>query len=564
MKNVLFLIGTLISIFSYSQKTVAEFDAVLAQWDKPNEPGGVVGVVQNGEFIYQKAFGLASLEFNVPNKISTKFQLASIAKQFTAACIILLAQEGKLQLDNTIDQYFPNGPDYYKDITIQHLLNHTSGIWSFEQAFDLLLKDIIITDYEIEKLLNSLYITNFPPGDQWSYCNSGYWLLGKIVEKISDNSLENHLKEHLFTPLKMYDTQLVKDPEIIIYNAANGYSKDINNSYKQRIEIARDIVSSRAIISTLEDLKKWENEFYQMTILNADFWKQMTKPGVLNNGEILEYASGLNSPVYKGFKLIGHSGVSLGFRTSFHTLPEKKLSVIVLLNNGNIFEYDVSSAFFDLFIQDKDTTSITPNYETTVNVPIEMPLNKLQQFSGNFALEESTQFNFSIINNQLTGISGENNVPFQLVPISDSVFVHATTPKDFYVLSLKTFTFSEFKNKQPSKLDIHVKNEYVDLVEHLNRQADFHLNLDSYVGIYRNETLNVSYEFIKKNENLFLKVKNYEPIKINFKTPYKTYNIPHIAWGGFTITFLKKTNEITSLILSSDRVQNLELKKIKT
>lgn len=283
----------------------AAIDSIFKAYTAPETPGASIGIIQDGRLIYAKGYGLANMEYDIPNSSKSVFRIASTSKQFTAACIVLLSQQGKLSLDDTLDSFFPEFPDYAKTITIRHLLNHTSGIRDYlALAFLSGLGDNdFYTDETLMKWLINQEDLNFKPGEEFIYSNSGYWLLGQIVNKVSGKNMADYAQDEIFKPLGMNDTHFHNDHTAIVKNRASGYYPKQEGGYQISMTTL-DMIGDGGIFSTIEDLKKWDDAFYKSDVLDQEFWTLMTTQGKLNNGEAIDYAAGLFIDEHNGLKEI--------------------------------------------------------------------------------------------------------------------------------------------------------------------------------------------------------------------------------------------------------------------
>lgn len=315
---------------SDSPKT--KVDQVFAMYDKPDSPGCALGVIQDGQFIYKRGYGMANLEHNIPITPSSIFRIGSTSKQFTAAAILLLAEEGKLSLDDDIRTYLPEFPDYGTPVTIRHLLHHTSGIpdylrLSYAAGYG---EDGYVTDDEVIAMLASQEELEFEPGEEHRYSNSGYFLLSQIVQQASGKSLREYAEEKIFRPLGMMNTHFHDDHNEIVPNRAIGYAWEHG---RLRISMTNlDMVGDGGVFTTVEDLFHWDQNFYHQRIGGPQFLDRMLARGVLNNGDTLDYASGLIHGTYRGLKTISHLGGFVGFRAEMIRFPEQRFTVICLCN----------------------------------------------------------------------------------------------------------------------------------------------------------------------------------------------------------------------------------------
>ncbi|MGI9533064.1 serine hydrolase domain-containing protein, partial [Lutimonas sp.] len=287
MKHKILSLIFAISIFAANaQMSIPQqtnIDKIFSRWDAKDAPGGTVGIIKDGELIFTKGYGMANLDYNIPNEPKTVFTIASTSKQFTAASIILLSEQGKLSLEDTLMKFFPKFPAYANEITIQHLLNHTSGIRDYIILARLsgLTVDDYYTNEIVEKLLTNQQELNFTPGDEYLYSNSGYWLLGQIVEKVSGSTLAEFAKKNIFDPLEMHDTHFHDNQNQIVKNRATGYRPDRKGGY-YIYNTTLNMIGSGGLKTNVTDLVKWDATFYNSNLFTPGFWDKMTENGILN------------------------------------------------------------------------------------------------------------------------------------------------------------------------------------------------------------------------------------------------------------------------------------------
>ncbi|MBL4569275.1 MAG: beta-lactamase family protein [Flavobacteriaceae bacterium] len=336
-KHFLLLVLFSFSIISFGQlKESQAIDSIFAQFNKADVPGCALGIIKDGKLIYAKGYGMANMEYQIPNDANSVFRIGSTSKQFTAACIVLLAEKGKLKLDNKLDQYFPDFPKYANSISIRNLLNHTSGIRDYLTISYLkgLGDDDYYKDNDIMNWLVNQSDLNFKPGEEYLYSNSGYWLLGQIVEKVSGKNMADFAQKEIFEPLGMNNTHFHNDHTQIVKNRASGYVPNGKDNYKISMTTL-DMIGDGGIFTTINDIKKWDDAYYSSNVLKKEFWNVMTQQGVLNNGEVISYASGLGIGKYKGLKTIRHGGAFVGFRADLLRFPEQRLSIAIFANRGD-------------------------------------------------------------------------------------------------------------------------------------------------------------------------------------------------------------------------------------
>src|SRR5262245_25323390 len=328
---------------AYAQDKTSEIDKIFS-WTKPNEPGCTVALSQNGKIVVNKAYGSADLERDVPITPNTVFDAGSVRKQFVAAAILLLVEEGKLSLSDDVRKHIPQLPDYGHKITVDHLLTHTSGIRDWQPLLNLAGGDpdamtMILRQREL----------NFAPGEEWSYSNSGYVLLPEIVARVSGMPFSDFARKRLFDPLGMKMTTYVDDPLYLIKNRALAYKKEASG-WKMDMYLGNDRGGAGALFTTAGDLVAW-NDALTANRLGAFVTQKLQEPTVLNNGRKLSYARGLQlEPFRGGGQLVWHSGGAAGYSTLAGRLPEQGLSVAITCNADGSARSAYAGRIFGLFL----------------------------------------------------------------------------------------------------------------------------------------------------------------------------------------------------------------------
>jgi CubicO group peptidase (beta-lactamase class C family) len=352
MKYNLLLILLLVShlVLAQSADTIRKLDELFSTYNNAT-PGVAVAVEQNGRLIYNKAFGLANLEHLVPNTTETVFECGSVSKQFTAAAILLLEKEGKLSLKDDVRKYVPELPQYDGVITIQHLLNHTSGLkdWGVIYAIggwprstraytQALSFDIVFRQKSL----------NFTPGSEYSYSNSNYVMLVLIVERVSGQSLAQFTSSRLFEPLGMKNTQWRDNFKEIIPGRAIAYSSS-EGKYQQDMPF-ENVHGPGGLLTTTADLLRWNQLLETHELFESHTAQLRIQRGKLNNGTEITYAAGLSNSAFNGFDEISHSGATAGYRAWLAYYPQKKLSIVALSNDASFNAGRIGRDMAEIFL----------------------------------------------------------------------------------------------------------------------------------------------------------------------------------------------------------------------
>ena len=314
--------------------SVSTDDYIEGRMHKRHIPGVSVAIVQDGKVVLAKGYGVANVELSVPATENTVYQLASVTKTFTATAIMMLALEGKLGLDDRITSRLPDLPAAWGEVTVRHLLNHTSGIKSYTSVRDF--HKTSRKDYTQREILELVAKEppDFAPGEKWRYNNTGYFLLGMLIEKVTGKKYGEVLDERIFKPLGMTQTR-VNDLHAVIPNRAQGYTwggKELRNG--EYVSPSQPF-SAGMLVSTVNDLVKWDAALRSETLLKKSILEQMCTPTKLSKGGDAEYGFGWSIGKVNGHRLIGHGGGIPGFSTQLSRYVDDNLTVILLTNSDS-------------------------------------------------------------------------------------------------------------------------------------------------------------------------------------------------------------------------------------
>ena len=322
------LFAVLIFVVALVARADSVDDYIQQEMAEHRIPGVALTIVQAGRPIKTGVYGFADLEQRVPVSEETVFEIGSVTKQLTAAGILLLQQEGKLSIDDKISKHLSGIPAAWTNITVRHLLTHTSGIKSYtgRSGFELTKR---LTQKQFLDAFRDQPL-NFVPGESWNYSNTGYSLLGFIIENVSGRSYWDFMHAQIFSPLKMSATTN-REPAVIIPHRAHGYERT-NGVWINRDYDLTDVFAAGAVVSTIGDLANWNAALDRDDLLHADTKIAMWTPAVVAQGRSTKYGLGWNIDEVDGRKNIGHGGSTSGFSASLQRFPEDQLAVIVLTN----------------------------------------------------------------------------------------------------------------------------------------------------------------------------------------------------------------------------------------
>lgn len=311
----------------------ARIDSAFARFDRRDSPGCALGVIRDGRLAYTRGYGMADLERGAPITMRTVFDIGSTSKQFTAASVVLLAADGRLSLDDDVRKYVPELPDYGTPITLRHLLHHTSGVRDYISLMNLAgtrFEDVTTDDDALAAIARQKAL-DFRPGAEHSYSNSGYFLASLVVKRASGKTLRDFARERIFAPLGMASTQYRDDHTSVVPDRATAYAPGDSGRFK--IDMSDwEQTGDGAVHTTVEDLLRWDQNFYTPAVGGPRLLEQLQATGRLTSGEPLKYALGLSVDQYRGVRRVQHGGSWAGYRAQLARFPDQRTSVAVLCN----------------------------------------------------------------------------------------------------------------------------------------------------------------------------------------------------------------------------------------
>ena len=537
------------SIYAIGQiKESQAIDSIFAEWNKADTPGAALGIIKNNQLIYAKGYGLANMEYNIPNSASSVYRIGSTSKQFTAACIVLLAEKNQLNLDDNLKSLFPDFPEYAKNISIRNLLNHTSGIRDYLQISYLkgMGDDDFYTDENVMQWLTNQSDLNFTPGEEYLYSNSGYWLLGQIVKKVAGINMAEFAKKELFDPLEMNNTHFHNDHTQIVKNRASGYVPDGNEGYKISMTTL-DMIGDGGIFTTINDIKKWDDAYYESSVLSKGFWEMMTQQGILNNGEVIDYAAGLMISTYKGLKTIRHGGSFVGFRAEIVRFPEQKMSIAIFANRGDASPSSMANKVADIVLRDKLIEEVVKNDEK-VEVDFLKEEFQLPQLVGSYEIQPGVVARISIKNDSLNVLQTWNKSTYNIVKKSINTF---QIPGNENII----FEFTNLKNGFTQTLK--VLQGGAETIAARKKEIDTSgIDLNEFTGSFFSKELAGTYIFVIENNILKASIEGKQQTMDCTITDIDKFSM---EFG--ILRFQRTDGLISGFQLDSGRVKNLKFIK---
>jgi CubicO group peptidase (beta-lactamase class C family) len=520
-------------------------DAIFSQWDKPDSPGCILALIQNGEFRYKRGYGMADLERNVPISADSLFDLGSTGKQFTAMIIAILASQGKLNLDDPIRKHLPEMHACTDRVSIRHLVHHTSGIRDYLTLMNL--RGMIFENLYSEELLFDLITRqtglNFEPGSEFLYSNSGYFLLGTIAARVTGKHLVELIQEYILTPLGMTHTTTNQDFRPIVRNRALSYEAGKTEGEFINALALSGGTGDGALLSCVDDLFLWDRNFYNNKLNNAqpDLLDQMHTTGRLNTGKSIQYAFGLFIDTYKGQKRVSHGGSWAGYRAEMMRFPEQRATLICISNLGSTNPTELCEQVADIVLEDVLTPEAAGD-QTSSPAPQTGSASHLDNFCGIYQGELLT---FEIFTRDGHLFFDTGNREFQLTLLGGRKFQLEQYP-----------VFLSLTGKNNQKLVI-TEGEKDTPFKRIRSERYVPPALSPFAGVYYSAELDIRYKIIEKDGGLFLLKTPFDsPIPVKVFAP----NSLRTQLGELRLQ-LGRNGSIKGFDLNAGRVIHIKFRK---
>ncbi|MDE1175303.1 MAG: serine hydrolase [Edaphobacter sp.] len=520
--------------FASGQDHSHEVDQVFAAYAQPMNPGCSVGIVHGGRFVYQKSYGSASLELDVPLSPKSVFYVGSIAKQFTAASIVLAAEQGYLSLDDNIRKYIPELPAYGHDITLREMLQQTSG---FRDFFDLIYlsghdSSEFNTPSEIFGLIKRQKGLNNVPGAEWIYSNTNYFLLGIVLQRASGKTLAAFAAENIFRPLGMKETSFYDDASVVVPGRVAAYNAGPNGRFLVNWSTNYAVVGGGGLMTTVDDLLRWDNNFYANHLGKGTLRKELETPGVLNDGNKISYGMGLIPGNYRGLPIIEHNGSNFGYTADLLRFPNQRFTVITLCNVSNANPEEKSRQVADLYLMTEMQPDSTPIDAVDKHLP------PPDSFAGQYFDQRTrTIYSFTSSNGHLRAWGSD---------------LRRKNANQFYDLFGDLFTFEGSGTTARVTLDMNGERYFAG-----TRRDEIHLDktaLQSFVGNFKSSELDGAVHLAVEHNNLIFKAGTNPPIPL---APIA--NDEFHAGSSFWVVFRRnKRGQVSGLRLFMPSARGLE------
>lgn len=546
VRRTMIAVAALLAAFSMARadELTDKVDRLFARWDTTVTPGAQLIVIKDGRVVYERGYGMADLEQNVVMTPATIIMMNSTSKQFTAAAIAILAREGKLSLDDDIRKYLPELPVVARTVTIQHMIHHTSGLRDYTELLPLMGFEADAdcpTVEETMELLSRQKKLNFLPGERYEYSNTGYFLLGRIVERASGQSLNDFVQEHIFRPLGMTHSHIHTDHNMIVRNRAHAYSPRKSGGF--RIDMTNwEQTGDGGVFTNVEDLFFWDQAFYNEK-LGAGLAAELQTQGLLNDGRQNGYAFGLRIGEYRGLRTVGHSGSWVGFRSAVLRFPEQRFSVICLANVSTLGPMERCHEVADIYLADAfKAPAVGP--APAKPAYMSLPAGELEAKAGNYREERrGTWIRLAAKDGGLALDEGGDAI--LLRPVGPASFMADPAVSDL------TLEFGGGGPKAPLKVKLVSGGEESSFIKALPVPRLTPAKLAEYAGAYYSPELDMVYRLEVRGGELFVKYRN------SSKSPMQAMAPDRFALDGVSFDFTMKRG-VRGFAMSTPSIMDIE------
>lgn len=545
-RNFLFVLAVIAVLSTASSAQVPDKAKVVAAAERAFEkftkayvapaPGCAAAVSLSGDVVFEKAFGLADLEHNVPNTPETIFESGSVAKQFTAAALLLLQQDGKLSIDDPVRKYIPELPDYGSPLTIRHLLNHTAGLRDWGTVLSLTgagRGDRVITQDLALDVITHQRALDFKPGSEYSYSNSGYNLAAIIVERVSKQKFPAFVAERLFKPLEMKHSSWRDDYQRIVPGRAQAYSRQGNGPWRLNMPFM-NVYGNGGMLTTVGDWMKW-NAMLDAHSLGAALVNGLETQGVLNDGRKISYALGLVVAKYKEMKDVSHGGATAGYQTFLARYPHQKVSIGVMCNGTAPSAGGVAASITDEIFG--------PYPDTARTEPATVSEDELKKFVGIWRNEKTHAPARFAVENGVSRWSGA-----RVVPMGGGQFT----------IGDNQLKFTLDKNGKPMSAETVDSDGEVRRFVPEKEWKPAPADLASFKGDWFSEEAGATFTVAVEGDKAFIKQR--PATSLALQPLYKD----HFSARGYIVWFTRdKTGRVNGLHIGASRMRDMPFVRVK-
>ena len=482
--------------FSSAQDRLNEkIDRIFAEWNTTSSPGCALAVVKDGRIVYEHGYGMANLELGVAITPQSVFDIGSVSKHITAMAILLLEQEHKLSLDDDVRKYLPEIPEYGSKITIRHMLHHTSGLRNYDDLFDLegIPEADLTTDRDAMELIVRQKGVNFKAGEEFLYSDTNYFLMSQIVKRVTGQTLRQFAQDRIFGPLGMNSTHFHDDHTMIVPRRATGYAPHNGGGFEMDMSDFEQ-VGDGSVMTTVEDLYKWDQNFDHPVVGGVDAIRQLTTAGTLNNGQRIAYALGLFLDRYRGLNWVHHSGEWVGYRAALSRFPDQHFSTLITCNCvGRMSPMTMAQRVADVYLADEFARQ---EMATSAKPPASVPVAALKQYAGTYWCEKKGALRKFIVRDDKLIMEGAG-ATYDMLPLGGGQF----EAQEADIEHEDKYIFRAVKDRSDLRLEA-LEGGVPVPYEAVNGPLPEATHFADYSGSYANDELRATWTLVVQNGKL--------------------------------------------------------------
>ena len=542
------------TFFAAQETITTKVDQIFAEWNTTSSPGCALAVVKDGHIVYEHGYGMANLELGIAISPQSVFDIGSVSKQITAMAILLLAQEHKLSLDDDVRKYLPEIPDYGSTITIRHMLHHTSGLRNYDDLFDIegIPEADLTTDRDAMDLIVRQKGMNFKPGEEFLYSDTNFFLMSQIVKRITGQTLRQFAQDRIFGPLGMTSTHFHDDHTMIVPRRATGYAPHEGGGFEMDMSNFEQL-GDGSVMTTVEDLFKWDQNFEHPVVGAADAIRQLTTPGTLNNGQPIPYGMGIFIDHYRGLNWWHHSGEWVGYRAALSHFPDQHFSTLITCNCiGSMEPMRMAKRVADLYLADDFAPA---ERSTSAENLSSVSAATLQRYAGTYWSEKNGALrSFVVQDGRLTMVGP--GMTYDMLPQGNGQFELVepdSEHRDKYI-------FRSAKNGEAELETWEGGGPVVYAATKGSGPDASHLN--DYIGSYTNDELQATWKLVVQNGKLIRQQWMAEDQQLQPSFPDGF--IADLSEGEFLMHFVRDRNgRVTGFDVATDMVRPMRFLKVE-